>query len=243
MLLPSLRTGRRRSSIACARPAPSSMHRRAEPFPSRRERTAERSAWHRRLPVGAELAPDGGVHFRVWAPRRRRVEVVLEDEPGRERAPALLDAEPGGYFSGSVPEAGAGAALPLPPRRRRDALPRPGLALPARGPHGPSQVVDPAAFRWTDGDWRGVALAGQVHLRDARRHLHAGGHLGGGRARAARAGRRSASPARGHAGRRLPRPLRLGLRRRQPLRPDAALRHARRLPPLRRPRPTPSASA
>src|SRR6185436_12684928 len=30
------------------------------------------------------------------------------------------------------------------------------------GPHGESEVVDPAAFPWTDGAWRGVALAGQV---------------------------------------------------------------------------------
>jgi 1,4-alpha-glucan branching enzyme len=31
----------------------------------------------RRLPVGAELT-DSGVHFRVWAPARRRVHVVIE---------------------------------------------------------------------------------------------------------------------------------------------------------------------
>ena len=36
---------------------------------------------HRRLPVGAELLPDGGgTHFRVWAPKRRSVRVVFEDQ-------------------------------------------------------------------------------------------------------------------------------------------------------------------
>ena len=36
---------------------------------------------HRRLPVGAEVLPEGGVHFRVWASRRQRVEVLLEGGP------------------------------------------------------------------------------------------------------------------------------------------------------------------
>ena len=31
----------------------------------------------RRLPIGAEVQPEGGAHFRVWAPRRKRVVVVL----------------------------------------------------------------------------------------------------------------------------------------------------------------------
>src|SRR6185436_8745817 len=30
------------------------------------------------------------------------------------------------------------------------------------GPHGPSRVVDPARFQWTDSQWRGVTLEGQV---------------------------------------------------------------------------------
>src|SRR4051812_24485855 len=41
----------------------------------------------RRLPVGAEVLPGGGTHFRVWAPRRRSVEVVLEGGPGAAGRP------------------------------------------------------------------------------------------------------------------------------------------------------------
>src|SRR5579864_3466525 len=48
----------------------------------------------RRLPIGAEPQLDGGVHFRVWAPRCRDVSVEIE---GLE--PAALEAEGGGYFS------------------------------------------------------------------------------------------------------------------------------------------------
>src|SRR5690606_25766983 len=40
-----------------------------------KDRSASKSV--RRLPIGAEVQPGGGVHFRVWAPRRERVDVVV----------------------------------------------------------------------------------------------------------------------------------------------------------------------
>ncbi len=30
------------------------------------------------------------------------------------------------------------------------------------GPHGPSCVIDPTAFQWTDQNWRGLKLTGQI---------------------------------------------------------------------------------
>ena len=67
---------------------------------------------HRRLPVGADVLPSGGVHFRVWASRRQRVEVILEGgpghRPGAEPVSVILEPEGDGYFSGLVPEASAG---------------------------------------------------------------------------------------------------------------------------------------
>src|SRR5204862_242805 len=48
----------------------------------------------RRLPIGAELQPDGGVDFRLWAPRCRAVVVEIEG-----LGPETLQAEAGGYFS------------------------------------------------------------------------------------------------------------------------------------------------
>jgi len=69
-----------------------------------------RSSFHRRLPVGAELQPQGGTHFRVYAPKWRRVEVVLEDVGGGEQKSFALQgegAEGRGYFSGLVNEAAA----------------------------------------------------------------------------------------------------------------------------------------
>jgi maltooligosyltrehalose trehalohydrolase len=113
----------------------------------------------RRLPIGAEVLPEGGVHFRVWAPRRRRVEVALEGA-GAPR-PAELAPEGEDYFSGTVAAAAAGSLY----RYRLDggeAYPDPASRFQPDGPHGPSQVIDPRRFPWTDSGWGGVGLEGQV---------------------------------------------------------------------------------
>jgi maltooligosyltrehalose trehalohydrolase len=110
----------------------------------------------RRLPVGAE-PQTGGVHFRVWAPDRERVEVVV-DGHGES---ALLSPERGGYHSGLVPGLAAGARY----RYRLDAgdaFPDPASRFQPEGPHGRSEVVDPGRFSWTDPDWPGVRREGQV---------------------------------------------------------------------------------
>src|SRR5690348_4196965 len=109
----------------------------------------------RRYPIGAEVTPDG-VHFRVWAPKRRRVEVVLESGET-----AALEREPSGYHSGLAASAREGSLY----RYRLDGkgpFPDPTSRFQPHGPHGPSEVVDPARFAWSDSAWRGVRLAGQV---------------------------------------------------------------------------------
>jgi maltooligosyltrehalose trehalohydrolase len=107
--------------------------------------------------VGAEVLPEGGVHFRVWAPKRRRVELVLEGRPGAVE----LQREQDGYFGVVAHDIGVGALY----RFRLDggdAYPDPASRFQPQGPHGPSQVVDASRFRWTDNGWRGVGLADQV---------------------------------------------------------------------------------
>jgi maltooligosyltrehalose trehalohydrolase len=109
------------------------------------------------LAVGAEPQADGGVHFRVWAPRRRTVDVAFEQGGGTVR----LQSETGGYFSGLAPRAAAGARY----RYRLDegdAFPDPASRYQPEGPHGPSEVVDPSRFAWSDAAWKGVPARGQV---------------------------------------------------------------------------------
>jgi maltooligosyltrehalose trehalohydrolase len=108
-----------------------------------------------RFPVGAEVIAGRGVHFRVWAPVRRSVEVVTAD------GATPLQIEDGGYFSGVVEQARAGTLY----RFRldgHDEFPDPASRFQPEGPHGPSQVIDPNTFGWTDTSWRGLPLEGQV---------------------------------------------------------------------------------
>ena len=115
----------------------------------------------RRLPVGAEFQPNGGVHFRVWAPRCRRLEVMIEPSGRTREAGFELESEKDGYFSGLIPGVGAGVLY----HYRLDggaAYPDPASRFQPRGPHGPSEIIDPRAFRWTDREWRGAELHGQV---------------------------------------------------------------------------------
>ncbi|HEY2900101.1 MAG TPA: malto-oligosyltrehalose trehalohydrolase [Polyangia bacterium] len=110
----------------------------------------------RRLSVGAEVAV-GGVHFRVWAPERRRVAVVVESGPIIE-----LQRENGGFWSGLGANLKAGVLY----RYRLDddevPLPDPASRFQPRGPHGPSEVIDPGRYAWRDRGWAGLPLAGQV---------------------------------------------------------------------------------
>ncbi len=119
----------------------------------------------RRYAIGAEVLPQGGVHFRVWAPRRRSVEVVLEGGPGSgtgERVALELAPEPAGYFSVVAPDAAHGTLYRFKLDGGTPAYPDPGSRFQPEGPDGPSQVIDPRRFQWTDGRWRGAGLKGQI---------------------------------------------------------------------------------
>ena len=96
-------------------------------------------------PLGATARPGGGVEFRVWAPKPSEVSVL---DHGLQPAgygvwEAVLDAEPGDdyYFR-------------LDGKRHADPMSR----SQPKGLRGPSRVVDPDAFEWTDSGWDGVAL-------------------------------------------------------------------------------------
>jgi len=114
----------------------------------------------RRLPVGAEIVP-GGVHFRVWAPKCRRVEVVLAE--GIEELQAFpLEPEADGYFSVRVPHVRAGTLYWYRLDDAPDLVPDPASRFQPEGPMGPSEVIDPGAFVWTDAGWPGVPARNRV---------------------------------------------------------------------------------
>jgi maltooligosyltrehalose trehalohydrolase len=119
--------------------------------------------FRRRLPIGAEIVPGGGVHFRIWAPKRRKVEAVID--PARGGGPQeriVFDREPAGYYSGFSETAGDGSTYRLRLDGEATLYPDPASRFQPEGPHGPSRVVDPHKFRWSDGSWQGARLPGQV---------------------------------------------------------------------------------
>jgi maltooligosyltrehalose trehalohydrolase len=112
----------------------------------------------RRMPIGAELR-EKGVDFRVWAPQRRHVSVVLE---GAKGTGFPLTAEGNGYFSSVLSDVRREANYWFRLDEEARLYPDPASRFQPEGPHGPSQVVDPDTFRWTDQEWRGVGAQNQV---------------------------------------------------------------------------------
>ena len=90
-------------------------------------------------PLGATPRPEGGVELRVWAPRAHSVDHL--QPAGYGIWEGVLDLAPGDDYW-----------LVLDGRRHPDPMSR----HQPKGLRGPSRVVDPSAFRWTDHDWAGV---------------------------------------------------------------------------------------
>lgn len=121
----------------------------------------ESTSFRRRLPVGAEVQEQGGVHFRVWAPASAQVAVILADSEELHGSTEIpLTAETDGYWSALVPQARAGMHYRY--QLESGAFPDTASRFQPRGPHGASRIVDASSFAWTDEAWRGVSREGQV---------------------------------------------------------------------------------
>src|SRR5262245_56820198 len=101
----------------------------------------------RRYPIGAELVGESQTHFRVWAPKAREVDVVLENTSKGNPKSCPLTAEPGGYFSGAA-NTGADARYRFRVDGAENSYPDPASRFQPDGPHGSSCIVDPTRFRW-----------------------------------------------------------------------------------------------
>src|ERR1700739_3654646 len=117
----------------------------------------------RRYPIGAELISANETHFRLWAPKAHDVDLVVEEsaDSNAKRLFHSLEREDGGYFSG-VANVGAGASYRFRVNDAEHFHPDPASRFQPHGPHGSSCVVDPAQFKWTDSNWHGVKMKGQI---------------------------------------------------------------------------------
>jgi maltooligosyltrehalose trehalohydrolase len=104
--------------------------------------------------IGALYQADNRCEFRVWAPWPTRVELQITAPRERMLAP---DRDEAGYCQICLED--------IPPGSRYwyvldgdTKRPDPASQFQPEGVHGPSEVVDHGAFRWTDAGWEGVGL-------------------------------------------------------------------------------------
>ena len=106
-----------------------------------------------RMPFGAEVQPDGRVRFRIWAPAAKEVELFLEDT--RESS-LLLTFIQKGWFEITTDQAKEGSKYWFQINGGTK-VPDPVSRFQPADVHGPSEVINAAAFDWNDSDWRGRA--------------------------------------------------------------------------------------
>ncbi|MBI2388250.1 MAG: malto-oligosyltrehalose trehalohydrolase [Deltaproteobacteria bacterium] len=109
---------------------------------------------------GARPMLDGtGTAFRVWAPDRESVQLVLFDRstPPKELRRLGLARQHDGFHVGSVSGLGPGDRYMLSPDGEGP-FPDPASRFQPLGVHGPSEIVDVRSFQWTDARWRGCPL-------------------------------------------------------------------------------------
>lgn len=103
-----------------------------------------------KMPFGAECHDDG-VRFRLWAPAARQVELCAGDTD-RTRVPLVQRDR--GWFELFTDAARPGTQYRFKIDGAQE-VPDPASRFQPNDVHGPSEVIDPAAFDWQDSDWRG----------------------------------------------------------------------------------------
>src|SRR5919197_2619697 len=101
------------------------------------------------MPFGAEPLARGGVRFALWAPAATRVELCLEGA-----VPVPMGRDTDGWARVILERGRPGDRY----RFRIDGgllVPDPASRFQPEDVHGPSEVIDPEAFEWTDAGWPG----------------------------------------------------------------------------------------
>jgi len=104
------------------------------------------------MPFGAECLDDASVRFRLWAPAAHQVEVCLAGGNGSVQIP--LEPCDKGWFELVTNVARPGSQYRFRINGAQD-VPDPASRFQPRDVHGPSEVVDPDAFDWSDSGWHG----------------------------------------------------------------------------------------
>jgi maltooligosyltrehalose trehalohydrolase len=108
------------------------------------------------LPLGASVLVDGAVELRVWAPKAE----ALAAEVGTGRELCDLSPEGRGYWSTRVSARAGDDYMFVVDGARR--VPDPASRHQPTGVHGPSRIVDPSKFSWSDEGFGGIPLRDAV---------------------------------------------------------------------------------
>jgi len=104
------------------------------------------------MPFGATVQSDGSIMFKLWAPSSESVELILEND-GTQTAHSMSRSQ-SGWFSLTTDQIKENGLY----RFRVDGnvlVPDPASRFQPKDVHGPSQVINPDAFVWTDQQWQG----------------------------------------------------------------------------------------
>src|SRR5450432_2297806 len=103
------------------------------------------------MPFGAECREDGSVRFQLWAPDASKVDVYL----GAKESQCLpMTEKDGGWFEVIADDASAGDLYRYQINGEIK-VPDPASRFQPHDVHGPSEVIDPSSFDWTDESWQG----------------------------------------------------------------------------------------
>jgi malto-oligosyltrehalose trehalohydrolase len=102
-----------------------------------------------RMPFGAEMQAGGGVRFRLWAPSQSEIGVSID---GAAALP--LQRRDDGWHELACTAAKAGSLYRFKLADGSE-VPDPASRFQPQDVHGPSEIIDPLAYRWGDADWGG----------------------------------------------------------------------------------------
>lgn len=107
------------------------------------------------MPWGAQVT-ERGVRFRLWAPDREGVSLCVAEGGLEQMLP--MKSKGGGWFESIAAHARAGTRYRFQLEGGENAMmrvPDPASRFNPNDVSGASEVIDPAAFVWHDGAWRG----------------------------------------------------------------------------------------
>lgn len=109
-----------------------------------------------KYPAVGSIAKDNACSFCVWAPLRKRLDLIIVDSNKRHS----LEKDEDGYWSARIEDVTAGTEY-LFQMDDGKKLPDPASRAQLQGVHGPSSVVD-TIYPWRDEQWKGLPLGEMI---------------------------------------------------------------------------------